>query len=724
MTYWMVYVEHSAGSMPDTAHTVKDTDDRLAWAADIVDLLSGRDDGSAGRYPMVTSDELQDFISHDDSHSQIVSGTRGMGKSASLFFKAANLSKNKRFVLVLPTYPYVFRLRALSIVVPANRVSTFGGHQAWTPIWLLVLGTLLGYTILKDRLGIPATKTSEWLDKFGVSAGSLEAKFFKLAFAWALSPQQEKISSLISWLIDRNIPIKTLNHWYRTHVEPTLGLPDQSKCFAIFVDQIDEAIAGERSLLRQSVKDEVRGEAGMAQIQNMRLLSEQLWIAAQTGFADAAYHLRTGTTHAIRIYGSMRTEAVRQFALNAQQTESKVAAMILPLKYEDRDLKAIFDNNVLLTGPTGLACPTEKVDLAKRFFGRSVMRNRAVWGEEERMRDYLIRHTFESPRDIVIIGKAIRRKVPAAERASDTNRVMNEVKTAAKFVLREHLDNVYPPWNQEWERAFPLIHANILTQDEVRKIEDLFARMTSGRFPALFSELYDRQLVGYPNVKDTRNPTLKFHSADDQPGAFPAIFDYCAIHPALAAAILETVPTAKGQKAFYRGHFIVGKDYEVPQELEETIVTLRPVSPQDTGAEVVIGSGTVINEHEESKACGLMLIMAILCAIKRTGKSKVSPDEIVDEALWLEASNYLERRYYGQHHDMKTGEYLTHQLAYTTASSQKYSVRMCKEILATLNLSLGHDGSGGNGLFWLQVHRDNAVQIITSGQIAIRLRNE
>ena len=184
-----------------------------------------------------------------------------------------------------------------------------------------------------------------------------------------------------------------------------------------------------------------------------------------------------GTCNHIKIFATIRLEAARAIkSPNAAKTRSYMCE----LEYSSSDLLEIFSRNISQMDQRFLAAPKAK-DLVERFIGFSSVLHETRIDEDgnpcdENVFDYVYRHTFGRPRDIVFMGHEISRR-----RVVDPEGLRQVVNSAASFVLQTLKAETMPFLREDEYTAFlDNVETNVLTEEQLDEVNDKSVLASSG----------------------------------------------------------------------------------------------------------------------------------------------------------------------------------------------------------------------------------------------------
>jgi hypothetical protein len=300
---------------------------------------------------------------------------------------------------------------------------------------------------------------------------------------------------------------------------------------AMFIDNVDEYFEQAIAVIDQG-----------RTVHNVR---KSYWYFAQIGLASAARELN-GLNNHIKICVSIRQE-VFQGLKTTDPMAMQLRGSAIEIAYDKEDIIEILKKNMAAESPSKCAEPKSS-DLFLRFFGSE---NRFIihtyTGEEERIEDYLMRHTLWRPRDIAIMGKRISDIDPARRTIVKLREVINQT---AAFIAETYLTECRPHIaNLREEVLYPLLPSNIFNRDTLEEISRVYndslniVRDSQGEQNHVFWQLYRLGLLGYVKHGKKSDSSMQYFSAPgeqplDNEGAVPHAHAYL-IHPILYERIAK-----------------------------------------------------------------------------------------------------------------------------------------------------------------------------------------
>ena len=426
-----------------------------AWTVDADDIRVAEDfdDSLLHRTP-----EIESFLNPDRDDKFIVIGTKGFGKTLLLKAKRILYQRQGR-MLCLPSGNLLDKPIGDKIF-GRETIGWFAASPLpWSKTWLTAI----------------AVATLKHLDALaGLKVGG------RLAGLVADQELRSVIDHFVRLLDFTPSELQRCATDTDGHLVPRLRSITSS--MAIFIDGIDEYFNKHVEGLKTSAS--VTGE-----------LSPNVWYFAQLGLVDVAYQLRR-INHHLKVFAAIRKEAyVRLPRTTAMAQQYRGSA--IDIVYSIESLREIFVNNVRLVKSDKMVRPERvRADPLEAFMGRSVVLD-PYTREEEGAFEYLCRHTFLRPRDLMTIGEHLAALRPD-ERASEP-RLKEAVHQAAAEIAYEYLAEIAPYIGDlDLERFLRRLPGPILTRDEVvRLFQEHRAGTDAAEEEHVFCTLYRVGLLGY-----------------------------------------------------------------------------------------------------------------------------------------------------------------------------------------------------------------------------------
>jgi len=212
---------------------------------------------------------------------------------------------------------------------------------------------------------------------------------------------------------------------------------------AMFIDNVDE-------YFEQAIAVIDQGHT----IHNVR---KSYWYFAQIGLASAARELN-GLNNHIKICVSIRQE-VFQVLRSTDPMAMQLRGSAIEIAYDKEDIIEILKKNITAEASSKCSEPRSS-NLISKFFGsenRYIIHN--YTGEEERIEEYLMRHTLWRPRDIAMMGKRISDIDPVRRTVVKLREIINQ---GGSFIAETYLTECRPHiTNFREEVLYPLFSSNV-----------------------------------------------------------------------------------------------------------------------------------------------------------------------------------------------------------------------------------------------------------------------
>ena len=262
------------------------------------------------------------------------------------------------------------------------------------------------------------------------------------------------------------------------------------------------------------------------------LKAENVWIFSQIGLMEAAKEILQFNRH-IKVYASIRLEA---YQCNKGPTFLQMDNYTCVIAYSKEEVERIFFQNV--SSCLGSKVETDSNELLKMFFNFKTLPHPIVSEDgrpaQEHLFNYLYRHTFRRPREIVYIGKAVSETLQMNRTTDKVRDVVN--KCALRFIEQYRFEVAHAFDEDELKAVCSEVRSTVISRETL----DMARKRLQKSCPAvkdIFSSLYRKGLFGYVS-KDASNRAVQFflpvaeHIFDEHTTLPKA--NYYLVHPALA----------------------------------------------------------------------------------------------------------------------------------------------------------------------------------------------
>ena len=306
---------------------------------------------------------VSDFLSSE--HSMGISATKGMGKTFLIKVKRFQMQNTKDGALLLPKN----RLADVSapVFLTSGQITLLSNYENWVSLWISLVGIYL--------LSLPELKyLLEDYDKNLLSANIIDLITFKeysgIFEVLSIILMKEDKASLME-------VIKASNYLFTK-----VNRVQQSVC--IFVDKLEEPF--NRHIYKINASKSSNG-----------LTNQSIWSYAQVSFAEMTYRL--SSRNHVKFYYTIRQEALIGIE-QVTREYSKLKDNLCELVYSSHELYEMFKKYIENESDDNLCYPEEKHNNpSKAFLGIDTIPHRS--GVNEKIWDYLYRHSLKRPRDIM-----------------------------------------------------------------------------------------------------------------------------------------------------------------------------------------------------------------------------------------------------------------------------------------------------------------------------------
>jgi len=478
---------------------------------------------------------IREFLENDDKFYLI--GSKGLGKTLFLRYKSYlyhekygesikfNVSQTE-LTENLNIHPDTFTKEELF---------QFKEEELWCLIWELALWILV-FRIIKAP--IPA---------------NLER----------LTDNADQLSTILTRLLNNRSKIEEYNKFVSDFQEQKSKIQSG---IAIFIDDVDQNL---RAFLKNPHYTDDYYEGKLSP-------SVEIWVNAQMGLIGAIYHINRQNAH-IKIFATVRREAFEAYTGDMKINYRQHASI---LHYEKDELRIIFEKNIQLIKRAELIDPATQ-SLVGKFLGFDQMPHRFAVDIEGKRRnedafDFIYRHSFGRPREIILIGSELHTLV-----SSHAYRKMSEEDRIAKIrilvnkqsheLLLQYKQEIIPYLDeQEMLQFIEQVRGNVITKEERLRLN----------LPTL-QRYFNLGLIGYTRSKnhvgmmrqEFKTPaTYNYRAYQSLPET-----DYLLIHSALDTTLLEKHSFGH----FYNEFNIIGDGYDFYPIVESPIYRIEYYLPRD-----------------------------------------------------------------------------------------------------------------------------------------------
>jgi class 3 adenylate cyclase len=427
-----------------------------AWTIDADDIhIAGDFDATLlHRTPWI-----EGFLDQSRDDKFIIVGTKGFGKT--LLLKAKRIAYQEAGRLCIPQDALLDKPVG-DKVFSRSMLQLFGeGLDPWSKLWL----TAIGAAVLKQL---------KMVDDLDVSP-----RFANLLADTKLRTVLDHFVVLLDFS-----PKELHRSGSETNAQIVPRLRAINAPVAIFIDSVDEYFNKHIHTPIWRAKD--AGE-----------LSPNVWFLSQMALVEVAYQLRRITKH-LKVFAAVRREAFARlvdFSPMVQQYRGSAIDIV----YTEASLRQIFINNIQREKHRNLAAPSSLTsDPIHAFLGRTEVVH-GFTGESEDVFEYIKRHTFFRPRDLMTIGQRLASLEPEERKLE--RKFKTAVHEAATEIAQEYLNEIAPRLNGiNLPVLLSLLPSNVLSRATVESLarrydEECGAEGVSGL--EAFGMLFKMGLLGH-----------------------------------------------------------------------------------------------------------------------------------------------------------------------------------------------------------------------------------
>lgn len=421
------------------------------------------------------------------SSSLGLAGIKGQGKTFLIKVKRNSLEKNDS-VMCLPNRRMVDSIDS-SFKIDRSLYSYLVDYNVWVDMWKF---SICGAIITSPQF-------SQVFPIANLNVKSSTKEFLKV----------KNINSEAGFLV-KNLLYLNVDKFIQL-LEDTGRLFDyiknihQSVCF--FFDKLDQGF----SKYAKNFNADTR-------LPN-RSRNASFWQYAQYSLAEASYDIYSNTAHHIKIFYTIRQEALIDSEYLNKDKARNINGFITMLKYSKSNLKDMYniyieheDDKNLLNAELKLCDPS------KAFLGINELTHGYIPDIKENIFDYIYRHSFKRPYDIMKICRAL--FFSEETKIKGIRHVVNHVANELLSLYLHELETFLPCNVGEIDRLIKMLPGNILNinlmksicdtynfENEIEEIWQCNQDCTTCESIQPFSILYNLGLIGY----------IRKHEADDCP---------------------------------------------------------------------------------------------------------------------------------------------------------------------------------------------------------------
>ena len=606
------------------------------WDIEVTRYLrgGGKAQVDANKLPLVCHDDFQNFDQKLTTTFRILVGGKGTGKSTALIRKAVSLLDKER-KLVPDHYPYYVGLQAVDVPLKEGDSGEYTAsleHSFWVKAWKVIFCVVF---VIEIHMSTVREEGLSHVLKCKKDDPLVEL-FDRIGREYVRNRENrttDVISPILGLLLKRNYSMEEFNDWFLHLLQPAMTCKEDEQ-YVIVVDQIDQAFAPYKT----------------------EAYARSIWVSAQTGLIDAASDIQeTVAQGSFQVYAAIRSEAYRRYPPVGALNRSQASQFCLVLEYDDNQLSEIFELNVSLTDESRLAQPKDD-NAIRRFLGVTRYPHPYVANIRESAMQWLKRHTFGSPRELVWHGRNIVKLNPALRKQRE--QIAPVVNGTGTLIYEDYIAELVPAWKEDVEDVFGELTHNVLSEEQVKQIDQSFSA-TKGYAPLTY--LFNCGLLGY-----NLNSRQKFLSVSElgQNKDLPPSQFY-VLHPCLNEKIEEHL-SDDARRGYYSQGFLIGNGLECPKRLLRPVIVLTWDKDNQEGRVSLMPDDCGWNpSSRDVRGCAIdtlevspfttnvapILLFSILSAMSETMRKDPSVDDIcdvverlVDDAICPEALGNKNKR--------------------------------------------------------------------------------
>lgn len=356
--------------------------------------------------------------------------------------------------------------------------------------------------------------------KFAISGSILTSKEFKNFFNDAqLKDSTVKLLKMYNKRVEPSFLLKQLLYLNIKDLRVVLNdtgklfdnLKDLHQSVCIFIDKLDQGFS-------QYAKN-FNTDSRMP----FRSRNASFWQYAQYGLAESAYDIYTNTNHHIKVFFTIRQEALIDSEIINKDKARNINAFISTLEYSKDDLKNMYYLYISNESSENLFSSSYVMtEPSKAFLGVETFPHGYIDSVYENVFDYIYRHTFKRPYDMMKICHALFLAVNN-RKTIDPKTIRHIVNIESNKILEQYINelSIFLPYPiEEINRLLIMLPGNTLhkkminsiccmhyVESDSMNIWNCNKNCSTCNNSQIFTLLYNIGLIGY----------YKQHAADDSP---------------------------------------------------------------------------------------------------------------------------------------------------------------------------------------------------------------
>lgn len=481
-------------------------------------------------------------------------GAKGVGKSSLLHLKrmilegkvhGVDVPKN---VICLPREWLASQpVQHISVREPRRTVLTTLSN--WVSIWCLLIGAIcIQFEFDKRRKGsVIGTKDGAALAE---DDNALVQSMARVRAALNCNDAKLKESCLFDYLdhlMQGELDGAALNGLYRDHVKPYLSTMFSATKICFFLDAIDQKIKDDLGTLAEVGSAWLGSLVGDPSERDRE--SYSIWSNAQLGVVEAADQLWNDSTRSIKLYSSIRSEALQV----GQGTQAVVQYnQCRPVTYNHEKLRAIVRLNMYVDmdakGELAHKGDAERIDsqlltnVERQFFSPADCGWKPLGGTHRTWVDEMIRLSMERPRELMWMGEGIRRGNSSSFDNDGPELIFRNISKQIVQIYKDYMAFVVGAEIADDinKKVLPYIPQEILSIEDLEECSKKASEAGFG-IDHPFCVLYSLGLLGHvePHLTGRGLQQFEFYIAGPLRRRLPQGADHYLVHPVLQAMLAQ-----------------------------------------------------------------------------------------------------------------------------------------------------------------------------------------
>lgn len=523
-----------------------------------------------------------------------LAGTKGQGKTFLIKVKR-KLCEDKRGIICLPK-GFLMDTIDSAINIDISLSKLLNSYENWVNIWKFSLASAIinnSMELLDDNSFYLKSKTKRLLSMRNDSHSP--SVYFTYLLRSNISEVKEILNDT-STLLNLIRKVNTETH--------------------IYIDKIDQSFSpylncfSRKSIIPKNLKHPF------------------YWEYAQLSLAEAAYDIYTNCNHHIKINYTIRQEALINITEINPDKARNIKAYRISLMYTKEDLKGMYSLYVKNESNKNLVDYSVKEDFpSQAFLGHESLDHGYISGASENMFDYIFRHTFKRPYDIMYICNKLSLMDSGMKKNFD--KIRHTVNIASSELLKNYISELseFLPRNAKENilKIMHLISCNVLTKDLMAQICLLFHYENPTKINHrcthncnncqglhVFSVMYNLGLLGKIRQHEADPyPKIRFENVASRLSVLKnsviPVAKYYVLHPSVSYHI-SSEREASGQRFIHTKSFIIGDEYYCKNtNFEETLSENLNSMKELIKKEKVFISSTIKDLKNERRAARSIL---------------------------------------------------------------------------------------------------------------------